>query len=155
MWFHIAPVARRLHADDIVHLRSETKKRTLELLKHGHTFPINIKPFNLHRKLSLWKTSAGKYGERTPQQWPLKATDVTKIKATRTPQIITLNFNLNASAFILLHMTQISPGPALSAPWTVEALSQNQNKWSTAPQPKVLNSVSGNNHPTSCNVVVW
>lgn len=89
-------------------------------------------------------------------------------QSNRNSEITTLNFNLTASAFIPSHMTQISPEPALSAaeassvcprpqraaPWTVEALSHNHHKWSTAPQPKVLNSLSGNNHPTSCNVGV-
>lgn len=89
-------------------------------------------------------------------------------QSNRNSEITTLNFNLTASAFIPSHMTRISPEPALSAaevssvcprpqsaaPWTVEALSHNHHKWSTAPQPKVLNSLSGNNHPTSCNVGV-
>lgn len=81
--------------------------------------------------------------------------------------IMALSITINRSAFILSHMTHISPelllsaalassscsDPLRAAPLTVTALSQNQHKRSTTPQSTVLNSLSNNKRPASCNVV--
>lgn len=75
--------------------------------------------------------------------------------------------NITIHPFILSHMTHISPelllsaalassscsDPLRAAPLTVTALSQNQHKRSTTPQSTVLNSLSNNKRPASCNVV--